>query len=48
MKPTLVEWDEESEDWEEVWTPESEAEFWEDELERCGEKLREIGVVEAK
>ncbi|RKT47503.1 hypothetical protein [Thiocapsa rosea] len=40
MKPTLVEWDEESEDWKEVWTPESEAEFWADELERCEEKLR--------
>ena len=43
MKPTLVEWDDDAEDWEEVWTPESEAEFWADELERCDEKLCAAG-----
>lgn len=44
MKPietVLVEWDDDAEDYEEVWTEESAAQFWADESKRSEEMIAE-------
>jgi hypothetical protein len=39
-KPLLMEWDDDAEDYEEVFDSKREAEFWEEELQRCEAEIQ--------